>query len=66
MKDQHLFTLNQVHMKTEVVAQKEFDLHSTLGWGRTFFICLGFASLYYIAYLALLVHIIVRPGTTVF
>lgn len=52
-------------MKTQVVKQ-EPDKNFSLAWGRSFFICLGFASIYYIAYLAFLLHIMIKPVSSIF
>ena len=52
-------------MKTETSG---FNLENKLdlSWGRPFFVCASVVGLYYIAYLALLLHIIVKSGTHFF
>jgi hypothetical protein len=52
-------------MKTEMSYPKP-EKNFNLSWGRPFFICAGLAGLYYVAYLALLLHVIVKSGTHIF
>ena len=43
-----------------------FERKSELSWSKGFFICAGLTWLYYIAYLVLLLHIIVKSGSHIF
>lgn len=52
-------------MKTQI-AISDFEMNFKLSLGRPFFVCVGFIGLYYIAYLALLLHVIVKSGTHIF
>ncbi|HTQ64125.1 MAG TPA: hypothetical protein VMI12_04975 [Puia sp.] len=52
-------------MKTEM-SYPNFEKNFKLSWGKPFFVCAGLAGLYYVAYLAFLLHVIVKSGTHFF